>query len=129
MATWKMVCELLGQLPGTVEDPPDRMPAVRVRGKMLAYMPKNGRSQPAHFGSDEVLVVRSDFHERAALIQEDPETFAVTPHYETYPGVLIRLATVRPDQLRELLIDAWRMVAPKRAVREFEQGLPENDRR
>jgi hypothetical protein len=56
------------------------------------------------------------------LIREDPDTFAVTPHYEIYRGVLIRLAQVREDQLRELLIDAWRMVAPKRLVRELDEG-------
>jgi hypothetical protein len=42
-----------------------------------------------------------DFDERAALIHEDPETFAVTPHYERYPGVLVRLPTVPQDHLRE----------------------------
>ena len=127
MATWKMVCEILGGLPGTAQDSPDGMPAVRVRGKLLAYMPSTERSRPAHFEGDDVLVVRTDFHERAALIQEDPQTFAVTPHYETYPGVLVRLATVPPDQLRELLLDAWRMVAPKRLVRQMEEDGALND--
>ncbi len=61
---------------------------------------------------------------RAALLAEDPETFFVTPHYQDYPGVIVRLATARPDQLRELLTEAWRLVAPKRLVREFDQGEP-----
>lgn len=122
MATWGTVWEVLGELPGTVQDPSDQMPAVRVGGKLVAYMPDNRRSRPVHFGSDEVLVVRTDFHERAALIEEDPETFAVTPHYQTYRGVLVRLDTVPDDQLRGLLIDAWRMVAPKRLVRDLEKG-------
>lgn len=122
MATWEMVCEMLGELPGTVLDPLDRMPAVRVGGKLVAYMPGNSRSQPPHFGTDEALVIRTDHHERAALIAEDPSTFAVTPHYETYPGVLVRLTTVPGDQLRELLIEAWRIVAPKRLVRELDDG-------
>ena len=39
---------------------------------------------------------------------------------QTYRGVLARLATVQNDELRELLIDAWRMVAPKRLVRELD---------
>lgn len=60
-------------------------------------------------------MVRTDFYERAALIQEDPETFAVTPHYETYRGVFVRLDRVSDDPLQELLIGAWRMVAPKTA--------------
>ena len=56
------------------------------------------------------------------MLAEDPATFFVTPHYEGYPGVLVRLATVRPDQLRELVVEAWRLVAPKRLVREFDQS-------
>jgi hypothetical protein len=122
MATWERVCEILGKLPGATQDPADRMRAFRVAGKLVAYMPGNTRSQPAHFGEDEVLVIRTDFHERAALIQEDSETFAVMPHYETYRGVLVRLATVPDDLLRELLIEAWRLVAPKRLVRQLDEA-------
>ena len=121
MATWKMVCEILGELPGTAQDPPDRMPAIRMRGKLLAYMPSTERSRPAHFGGDDVLVVRTDHHERAALIEEDPDTFAVTPHYQTSPAVLIRLARVQSDRLGALLVDAWRMAAPTRLVRQVEE--------
>ena len=36
----------------------------------------------------------TDFLEREALTQGDPETFLVTPHYEEWPLVLIRLARV-----------------------------------
>jgi len=120
VATWETVWQILGELPGTEQDPPDRMPAVRVGGKLVAFMPDTERSRPERFGGDEVLVIRTDFHERAALIQEDPETFAVTPHYESYRGVLVRLARISDDVLRELLIEAWRMVASKRLVRELE---------
>jgi hypothetical protein len=45
----------------------------------------------------------------------------VTPRYQTYPGVIVRLATVQPDHLRNLLTEAWRLVAPKRLVRELDQ--------
>lgn len=44
----------------------------------------------------------------------------VTPHYRDYPGVVVRLATP-PDQLRELLVEASRLVAPKRLVRRFDE--------
>jgi hypothetical protein len=121
MATWDHVRAILGELPGTEEDPPFQMPAVRVRGKLVAYLPGNARSRPEEAGpGEDFLVVRIPYHERAALLEEDPETFFVTPHYQKYPGVLVRMATVPPDQLRELLIDAWRLVAPKRLVRELD---------
>jgi hypothetical protein len=123
MATWEMVWELLGELPGTEQGLLHHNPAVRVRGKLVAYLPNNSRSRPAHAADhEEFLVVRTDFGERAALLAEDPETFFVTPHYENYRGVLVRLASVRPDQLRELLTEAWRLVAPKRLVRDLDEA-------
>jgi hypothetical protein len=117
MANWAMVCELAADLPGTEQDPPGRMRALRVAGKLLAFMPRNERSQPEQFGSDEVLCVRTEYPTRAALIGEDPDRYAVTPHYEAYPGVLVRLGAVSRDELRELLTDGWRIVAPKRLVK------------
>lgn len=123
MATWETVCELLAELPGTEQGLLHHNPAVRVRGKLVAYLPDNRRSRPVDAADhEEFLVVRTDFGERAALLQEDPETFFVTPHYQSYPGVIVRLATVRPDQLRELLTEAWRLVAPQRLVRELDQA-------
>ena len=43
----------------------------------------------------------------------DPETFYITDHYLNYPWILVRLANVRPDQLSELVKQAWRLAAPK----------------
>jgi hypothetical protein len=55
-------------------------------------------------------------------VQEDPDTFIGTPHYQNYPGVIVRLTTVDDGQLRELLMEAWRLVAPRRLVRELDAG-------
>jgi hypothetical protein len=122
VATWETVWKVLETLPGTDQGLLHDIPAVRVRGKLVAYLPDNPRSRPPDAADDEeFLVVRCDLGERAALLAEDPATFFVTPHYETYPGVIVRLATVRPDQLRELLTEAWRLVAPKWLVRELDQ--------
>jgi hypothetical protein len=54
-----------------------------------------------------------DRDERAMRIKADPETFYITDHYLNYPWILVRLSTVRRDDLRELLEDAWRQSAPK----------------
>jgi hypothetical protein len=123
VASWETVCDLLAALPGTEQGRLHDNPAVRVRGKLVAYLPSNRRSRPDHAADhEEFLVVKTDFAERAALLEQDPETFFVTPHYQDYPGVIVRLATVRPDQLRELLTEAWRRVAPRRLVRELDQA-------
>jgi hypothetical protein len=36
--------------------------------------------------------------------------------------VLVRLATVDPDEVRELVVDAWRMVVPKFLARAQAEG-------
>jgi hypothetical protein len=122
VATWETVWKVLEALPGTEQGLLHDNPAVRVRGKLVAYLPNNRRSRPEHVADhEEFLVVRCDLGERAALLAEDPEIFFVTPHYDSYPGVIVRLATVQPDQLRELLTEAWRLVAPKRLARELDE--------
>jgi hypothetical protein len=114
---------VLRALPGTEQGRVHDAPAVRVHGKLVAYLPSNPRSRAADASDDEeFLVIRCDLAERAALLEEDPATFFVTPHYQSYPGVIVRLASVRPDQLRELLTEAWRLVAPKRLVRELDSS-------
>ncbi len=39
-----------------------------------------------------------------------------TDHYRGYPTVLVRLATVDPGDLRDVLEQAWRLHAPKRLL-------------
>ena len=57
--------------------------------------------------------------ERSALVASDPDRFLMPiPSDERYNWVRARLATLDPDELRELVEDAWRMVVPKRVARE-----------
>ena len=86
-------------------------PALKVRGKLLACMASHKSAEP---GS---LVVRIGFEEREALIADDPRTYYVKPHYQDYAAVLVRLALIDREALRDLLRSAWRTVtasAPKR---------------
>jgi hypothetical protein len=123
--TWESVSRFLEQLPGAVPDPPGGREVIRVAGKVVAYPSRGSRGRPEGAGEDEeFLVVKVSPAERESLLQEDPATFFVTPHYQAYPGVIIRLATVDPAQLRELLIDAWRLAAPKRLAQQLPDGKP-----
>ena len=74
----------------------------------------------ARLREDGALVVMIDVLEREALMQSDPETFYVTPHYEDYPAMLINLERVDPIELEERLIESWRRKAPKRLLRAYE---------
>lgn len=64
--------------------------------------------------------MRCELLDREMLLQADPEAFYITDHYANYPMVLINLAKVRWDAVPELLISAWKMVASKTAIKNFE---------
>jgi len=71
----------------------------------------------------DVLVIRvADEGEKQSLLAADPEKFFSEPHYANYPAVLVRLAAITPDELRELLTDAWRLQAPKSVITTFDEA-------
>jgi len=81
--------------------------AVKVRGKLLTWIPINKSAEP---GS---LAVRIDLDRRAELLAEAPDVYYVTDHYVNYPVVLVRLSRIQPDALPDLLSVAWRFVTAK----------------
>jgi hypothetical protein len=62
-------------------------------------------------------------HERASLIASDPEKFFMPrPSDERYHWVRARLDALDEAELRELLVDAWCMVAPRSIADEYLAG-------
>ncbi len=64
--------------------------------------------------------------ERAALVASDPGKFMMPlPSDERYNWVRARLPVLAADELRELLIDAWCMVVPKKVAASYldSQGI------
>ena len=79
-------------------------PALKVRGKMFACIASHKSAEP------NSLVVRMAIADRDALVAEDPATYYLKEHYVNHPCVLVRLARVRLDALRDLVIGAHRFV-------------------
>ena len=104
--TFEKLRELALALPGAEEGTSYGTPAFRVGGKLFARLHQD---EPA-------VVVKIDFDERALRMKADPTTFFITAHYLRYPMMLVRLATVYLDDLRELLEQSWRLSAPKRLL-------------
>ena len=53
--------------------------------------------------------------EREALIASEPEKFLLPePSDMRYQWVVVRLAAIDVDEMRELVLDAWRMCVPKK---------------
>jgi hypothetical protein len=98
-------------LPGVEEGTSYGTPGFRVRGKFLARLWEDG----------ETLVVKCGDDERDFRMKADPQTFFITDHYRGYPTVLVRLTSVTTTDLRDVLEQAWRLNAPRRLVKEYEQ--------
>jgi len=55
--------------------------------------------------------------QRAALVASEPDKFAM-PRLsdQQFHWVHARMAALEPDEMRELIIEAWRMVVPKKVA-------------
>lgn len=117
MATQADVRRIALSLPGVVEKPGHFAFEVPHKGKLKGFIwvwmervvPKKPRvAQP------KVLAVRvANLYDRGILIQADPDKFFTEPHYDGFPAVLIRLPAVTARELRPLITEAWRCLAPK----------------
>jgi hypothetical protein len=55
--------------------------------------------------------------ERSALVAAEPDRFLMpVPSDERYNWVRVRLDAIDEEQLRELVVEAWQMVVPKRVA-------------
>ncbi len=104
--TFDTVRQLALALPGVEEYLCYGTPAFRVGKKLLARLREDG----------DTLVLKIEDSRRELLLQVDPQTYFMEPHYLGYPVVLLRLSRVKADSLARLLEDGWRMLAPKRLL-------------
>jgi hypothetical protein len=113
MPSWEDVAAIGARFPGIEEGTSYGTPSLKVRGKFICRL----RTNP------DALVMRViDLADREALLKGQPEIYFSTPHYDGYPAVLVRLEQVSPEQLAELIEDAWRVQAPKRVVAAHDAG-------
>ena len=92
-------------------------PCIKVKGKVMARL----RTE-----AEGGLALRCDFPERQMLMQADPIAFYLTDHYLDWPMVLVNLAEVRWAAMPGLIDAAWRLVAPKRLIAEYDIGVDRN---
>jgi hypothetical protein len=52
-----------------------------------------------------------------ALLATDPTVYFTTPHFDGYPAILVRLNRIGPEDLHEVIVEAWLARAPKRLAR------------
>ncbi|WP_158879472.1 MmcQ/YjbR family DNA-binding protein [Amycolatopsis anabasis] len=111
MTTWDEVVALAKRLPEVEESTSYRTPSLKVAGKSFARL----RTE-----AEGGLVLMCDLDEKEALLASGDPAFYTTPHYDGYGAILVDLERVDPEQLTELLEDAWRRKAPAKLRKTFD---------
>ena len=83
-------------------------PTLRVGEKMLA----------GGAPDSPTMTVKASKEDQAELIASDPATYAVAPYVGRFGWVRVTLAGADPDELRQVVVEAWRRTAPKKTVQE-----------
>ena len=116
MADEDDVRRLALSLPGVEEIDSDGFDfRVGGRGFVWSY-PEREPGRPRVIRTDIAVLFVGDEAEKQALLLGEPERFFTTPGYDGWPLVMLRLAEVDVARLTELVVDAWRMVVPKRVA-------------
>jgi hypothetical protein len=99
--------------PGAEEGVSYGRPSFKLNGKFFTRL----RAE------DDSLVLMDVSHdEREMLMEAEPGTFHLTPHYKDYPCVLARIGDLHPGSLRNFLERRFRKIAKKSAVKAWEAG-------
>jgi hypothetical protein len=125
MANQEDVRRIAMALPGVTEGQERFAFSVLSKGKAKGFVWSwNERVDPRKpkVPSDTVVGVRVvDLQEKEALLASGEPWFFTEPHYNGYPAVLVRLPLIEPPELEELIVDAWRCLAPRNLLSEWEQ--------
>ena len=124
MAGWEDVRRLALALPETTERRSRDLRQWQVRERLFVWERPLRRADLEALGpgapQGPVLGARVEhLGAKEALLADDPATFFTTPHFDGYPAVLVRLDRIAPDELGEVVVEAWLARAPKRLARAY----------
>ena len=75
----------------------------------------------AFYHDDTIMGFAFPREEREALVASEPDRFLLPrPSNMRHRWVCVRLDAIDIDELRELLVDAWRMCVPKKVSAAYE---------
>jgi hypothetical protein len=100
MLTWDDVVAMAMQLTDSTSATCYGRPAVKVRGQLLTCTGK----EPDHF------VLMLDPEERQVLLENYPNMFFVTPHYQDSRGMQVRYETADDELIEVLLERSWQQL-------------------
>ena len=127
MASIDELRRVAATLPGSEERATTGGAAWFVRGKLFAWECHPWPSIPADvraiIAAELVVGVKvADPVDALALVEMAPDVFLRTTTPWGEPKVAFRMAGIDPDHLTELVIEAWRVQAPKYLRREYDEA-------
>lgn len=112
MITFKVIEQISRAFPGTQTSTSYGTPAIKVAKKLVLRL---------HQSEDAIVVLLNTVDEQQSLIEHDPLTYYITDHYAGYAAVLVR-PTIARDEFTDLFERAWRRVARKRDLAEYDKS-------
>lgn len=118
MTSWEAARKLALSLPEAEERDHFGSPSFRVKGKIFAQL--------SSLESGEMrALIKLTPADQAALILSVPETFSSVPQWGHHGWTHVRLAAVDAGWLHSLLLQSWRLVAPKKWAAQAMPGVNE----
>ncbi|MHB1534326.1 MAG: MmcQ/YjbR family DNA-binding protein [Acidimicrobiales bacterium] len=105
-------------LPGAEERATWGKPTFRVAGRLFLTLTSDGSS----------ATMKASLDDQAALLATDPAVFSIAAYLGRYGWVTVSIDRCDPDELAELVVEAWRQRAPRR-LDERQQSQPHSGHR
>lgn len=126
MATWDDVAAIAAELPETSEGLGWGRPAFLVRDKWFV-LDRGARPDAVDAEGEliEGLVVLyvPDLEAKDVLAADDSGYFMTTPHFARSRMILVHLADIPVEELREVMVESWLVRAPKRTAKAYLEAL------
>lgn len=124
MATWEDVRGIALALPETSERVSRDLCQWRVKDKAFVWERPLRRADLKALGDDApdgpILGARVEHvGAKEAWLADDPGVFFTTPHFDGFPAILVRLDRIGPQDLDEVIVEAWLARAPKRLANSY----------
>jgi hypothetical protein len=126
MATWDDVRAIAGELPETSEGLGWGRPAFLVRDRWFVLLREprpDALEADGHRIEGLIVLYVEDLETKDALAADDSGYFMTTPHFARSRMILVHLADIPVDELREVMVESWLVRAPKRLAKAYLESI------
>jgi hypothetical protein len=128
MAAWQDVRQIALGLPETSERISRELSQWRVKDKLFVWERPLRRKEVEALGASTpdgpIMGARVEhLGAKEALLNDDPDIFFTTAHFDGYPAVLVLLERISVAELDEVIVEAWLARAPRQLARAYVENL------